>query len=120
MFHIQRFLCIGSTKLHGIHYLYICRYGSLIVYNVYVHWDMLQQFPCSGTQLEGTQYDHVSTSKACFQVQASFLQLYDYSFECSDYLCVETVALRISCYVRVTILRLPEAVGKSSGLWSHH
>jgi len=93
MFHIQQDLCIDSVKLHGIHYLYVHGYDSLITYNDYVHWDMLQQFPCSETQLEGTQYDYFLISKACFQVQASFLQLYDYSFERSDYLCVETVAI---------------------------
>lgn len=92
MFHIQQDLCIGSVKLHGIHYLYVRGYGSLITYSVYVKWDMLQQFPCSGTQLEGIQYDYFPISKACFQVEASFLQLYDYSFEHSDYFCVETVA----------------------------
>jgi len=57
MFHIQQDLRIGSIKLRGIHYLYVRGYGSFITYNVYVNWDMLQQFPCSGTQLEGTQYD---------------------------------------------------------------
>jgi hypothetical protein len=93
MFHIQLDLCVGSVKLHGIHYLYVRGYGSLITYNVYVHWDMLQQCPCSGGQLEGTQYDYFSISKASFQVQASVLQLYDHSFERSDYFCVETVAI---------------------------